>query len=201
MRDSPVRYISIWNIDFWFWKILIKYRLEFGISNRAIVGEIKGYRRRKGKGKNWGFIINMRKILYWLQVCITSPRLSTIPIFHPLSPPPPLSRGWGRILPNSYSRFSDIFIFALSDPGRVIWWAFSTSFATRWIVGQDGEQGKVIFPESFNGVIATEVNNLDLHWKPLINLMPIMSSACHNWNTWALWSTSCWERLQSNCRA
>ena len=31
------------------------------------------------------------------------------------------------------------------------------SFATRWIVGQDGEQGKVIFPESFNGIIATEV--------------------------------------------
>jgi len=27
----------------------------------------------------------------------------------------------------------------------------------RWIVGQDGEQGKVIFPESFNGVIATEL--------------------------------------------
>ena len=31
------------------------------------------------------------------------------------------------------------------------------SFATRWIIGQDGEQGKVIFPESFNGIIATEV--------------------------------------------
>jgi len=27
----------------------------------------------------------------------------------------------------------------------------------RWIVGQDGEQGKVIFPESFDGVIATEL--------------------------------------------
>ena len=50
-----------------------------------------------------------------------------------------------------------------------IWRAFSMSFATRWIVGQDGEQGKVIFPESFNGVIATEVNHLDLYCKSLIN--------------------------------
>ena len=36
-------------------------------------------------------------------------------------------------------------------------------FAIRWIVGEDGDQGKVIFPESFDGIITTEVNNF-LNW-------------------------------------
>ena len=31
------------------------------------------------------------------------------------------------------------------------------SFTFRWIIGKDGDQGKVIFPESFDGIIATEV--------------------------------------------
>ena len=31
---------------------------------------------------------------------------------------------------------------------------------SRWTVGLDGEPGKVVFPESFNGVVATEVSTV-----------------------------------------
>ena len=37
----------------------------------------------------------------------------------------------------------------------------------RWTIGNDGEQGKIVFPESFNGVIATEVILILIVWKIL----------------------------------
>ena len=55
----------------------------------------------------WVFFPYIRQLNCSVQVCITSPRLSTTRIFRPYSPPPPSSRGWGRILLNSYPPVSE----------------------------------------------------------------------------------------------
>ena len=58
----------------------------------------------------------------------------------------------------------------------------------RWTIGNDGEQGKIVFPESFNGVIATEVNKPDLYCQERFF---IFQPACHDRNTATLRRMSC----------
>ena len=60
----------------------------------------------------------------------------------------------------------------------------------RWTVGLDGEPGKVVFPESFDGVVATEVSTVIITLG-IDELTLTLQSVCHDRNTSTLWRISC----------
>ena len=145
-------------------------------------------------------IIFLERPAMLLQVYITSPKLSTILIFRPCNLPPESLRGSGKLFwiwPISLLIIHmDIILFlfkTISQPylNWVICWASSIYFCFKMDRWSRWRSGKSYLPRVFW--------RHHCNWgEQLFELVPIIISAGHNWNTWALWCTSCWEWLQSN---